>query len=268
MNTLMLEDIRLTLLTDAYMQLSGDSVFYPAGRDEWRRGLRSSSDGLIAVAVQPLLIHAGNEYTLVDTGFGDEGGPEGRTESLKSALSDLGISESAVSRVIITHSHGDHCMGNVVRKNGSLVPVYSQAEYYVQKREIESIRSTQTWWRYFESVSKRGQLRIVDGDTELNEVLACWFTPGHTVGHQSVLIRSGASAALYVGDLAVLAKNMERPEWGPDWAWSRKVDLSSRVRIAEWAADNNGILILGHDIEQPWIRLSKQNGGYTACPAT
>jgi hypothetical protein len=71
---------------------------------------------------------------------------------------------------------------------------------------------------------------------------------------------------LFVGDLAVLAKNMERLEWGHSWAWSLDADRISRREVAEWAITNRSVLIIGHDPERPMVSLERAGEGYRAVP--
>ena len=123
------------------------------------------------------------------------------------------------------------------------------------------------WQMRFKPIADSGRLRMVDGDTEISDSIGCRLTTGHTVGHQSVVISAGSKKALYLGDLAVLAENLENPEWGPNWAWSRTADIASRQIIVNWAVENGAILVLGHDLRHPWIRLQKERAGFTVVPA-
>ena len=103
---------------------------------------------------------------------------------------------------------------------------------------------------------------MVDGDAQLDASVSCFFTPGHTIGHQSVLIQSGTESAIFLGDLALWADNIRHPEWGPDWAWSRNVDLQSRKKVIEFAIENNSTLILGHDSDHTFVKVIRTNDGY------
>ncbi len=264
-----LGDTRLALLTDAALQLNGDSVFSPASRTEWGAGVDADPEGSIDVVVRCLLVSCNGRHTLVDTGFGDSD-PVG---SLPQSLAEVGVGPNDIQRVIITHAHGDHCQGNTVREGPRRVPAYSNAEYVMQNREAEWVRGTspEAWEAHFQPIESRGRigaprLRLIDGETELDDGLSCRPTPGHTIGHQSVIVRNAGLCALYMGDLAILAAHMEHPGWGPDWAWSREADQESRRAVARWAVENDAILILGHDPRMPWVRLQETEAGYRAVP--
>jgi glyoxylase-like metal-dependent hydrolase (beta-lactamase superfamily II) len=201
--------------------------------------------------------------TLVDTGFG-EARPFDQEQGVANSLEALGVAPAAVDRVILTHAHGDHVHGSTVEKGGWRQATYPNARYVLQKREFEAAQHDPDLWKqYLEPLVDAGQVDLVDGDAKLDESVSCLLTAGHTIGHQSVLIRSGAESAIYLGDLAIFADSMRHPEWGPDWAWSRENDVASRKRIARFAAENDSTLILGHDLDHTFIKVLLTDGGYS-----
>ena len=265
MKSISIGEISLRLLDDAMIELGGDNVFSPAKQEEWEQIVTADGLGRIKAAVRSLLITDRDEHSLVDTGFGEVESRD-RATSVIGELAALGVSENQISRVIITHAHGDHCLGNTVMRDGRWHPAFPAATYYLQEREAATLRQTSAalWRSSFEPLAQAGKLRLLEGDTDITSGIACRSTPGHTIGHQSVLIRSRGETALFVGDLAIVAANMEHPNWGPDWAWSREVDRKSRIEIAEWASDHAAVLIIGHDPLSPLVRLRRNDGSFQA----
>lgn len=259
--SLMLGDTQLRLILDAKGTIEGDRVFHPLGREAWSVGLTPDAEGNIPIVVTGLLISEGETHTLVDTGFGEEERPE-REDNLLRSLAAVGVQPKDISRVILTHAHGDHCLGNTLHRQGRWLAAFPLAEYVIQEREIVEMRAKgdEIWRTRFEPLAERGQLRLLEGEAELTPTLACWPTPGHTSGHQSVLVRSGEHQALFLGDLAIVALNMERTDCGPVWAWSRELDERNRRRIAAWAAEQDAILIAGHDPQCPFFRITFDKG--------
>ncbi|OGO05503.1 MAG: hypothetical protein A2Y73_05935 [Chloroflexi bacterium RBG_13_56_8] len=261
-----LGSIRLSHVHDGYGAIDGNRVFYPASQEEWSPGLAPDRVGFMMHAYQPLLISEGARHTLVDTGFGEEN-PR-RRGSMFESMQQVGVHPDEISRVIITHAHGDHVSGNTLAHAESFRPTFPQAEYVIQEREIAALREAddEDWRKRFQPLVERGQLRTIDGTTQISGSLTCWATPGHTIGHQSVLINCEGQQALVLGDLALFYKNMERPEWGASWAWSCEVDEESRRKVAEWAVENDAILILYHDPRNAWFRLRRADEGYRVVP--
>jgi len=108
----------------------------------------------------------------------------------EAVLDEAGIEPSSVIAVVNSHLHFDHC-GQNPRYYGSRVPVFVQAE------EVEAARG-----RYY-TVSEwatvpADQLRTVRGDEQIAVGVRLLSTPGHTRGHQSVVIERG-------GDVVVIA---------------------------------------------------------------
>jgi len=265
--SLVLGSMRLDLVLDAYWDADGNAIFYPAREEEWAPGLDKGPGGKVAVLVSAFLITEGSQRTLVDTGFGEEW-LLGRQESVLRSLARLGVQPKDVGHVILTHAHGDHVMGNTLKREGRWIPSYPLAEYVIQEEEIAGVRAAEDelWRTRFEPLAKRSQLRLIRGRHQLSETVSCWPTPGHTAGHQSVLVKAPGQDVLYLGDLAVLAKNMEHLEWGHSWAWSLEADVRSRREVNEWAIANDAILVIGHEPAHPWVRIRRAGLAYGAVP--
>jgi len=134
---------------------------------------------------------------LVDTGVG---GPDYLlrdwrvvNRAVADALADVDMTPADIDLVVNTHLHFDHCGQNAVFKH---------APFYVQRAELSRARTESpelTGW--FDFMNARFEL--LDGDAEVLPGLRVIATPGHTVGHQSVLVESadGLSDVL-IGDAA------------------------------------------------------------------
>jgi len=262
MQQLILGDIELSLLLDAHTSVEGNKAFYPAQPAQWGQFFGMTENGQVPNVVRSLLIREGNALTLVDTGFGEVEPGHARGTTLDS-LAEMGIKPGDISRVILTHAHGDHCLGNTVQRAGRWIPVFPMATHVVQKAEVAAMADAKTelWTTRFAPLADRDQLELVDGCQRLTDSLELWPTPGHTIGHQAVVIRSNDRLAAFVGDLAVFAANFVHPNWGPDWAWSRTEAARTRSRIADWAIEHDAVLIVPHDPDRPCIRIENTDDG-------
>ena len=92
--------------------------------------------------------------------------------------------------VINTHLHFDHCGGN--RR-------YAGLPTYVQRRELESALAPaylEEWVRF------PGESYVeLDGDTELFDGVSVLFTPGHSAGHQAVVVQNDDGLVVLGGDV-------------------------------------------------------------------
>jgi N-acyl homoserine lactone hydrolase len=127
---------------------------------------------------------------------------------LGDALSAVGIDARGVIAVVNSHLHFDHC-GQNPRYYGSKVPVFVQAE------EVEAARAPHYTVQEWATVPD-GQLRRVRGDEEVAEGVRILATPGHTRGHQSVVVEGGAGEVVVIAAQSVWdIREFEREEATP-----------------------------------------------------
>jgi N-acyl homoserine lactone hydrolase len=95
-----------------------------------------------------------------------------------------------VVAVVNTHLHFDHCGGN---RRLAGTPTY------VQRTELAAARAPAYLeeWVHFDGAS----YVELDGDTELWDGVSVLFTPGHSAGHQAVLVDSGDGLVVLAGDV-------------------------------------------------------------------
>ena len=126
---------------------------------------------------------------LVDTGVG---GPQDVLDdwrvvnrSVADALAELDMSPADIDLVINTHLHFDHCGQNAV---------FGHAPFYVQRAELDRMRrESGELYDWFGFMNARFEL--LDGDAEVLPGLEVIATPGHTEGHQCVVVRGGEKGA-------------------------------------------------------------------------
>jgi N-acyl homoserine lactone hydrolase len=133
---------------------------------------------------------------LVDTGVG---GPQQQlsywrvvNRSVAAALAEIDMTPADIGLVINTHLHFDHCGQN---------PVFAHAPFYVQRAELDRARrESPDLHDWFDFMNARFEL--LDGDAEVLSGLSVIATPGHTLGHQSVLVAAADGVEVLIGDAA------------------------------------------------------------------
>jgi N-acyl homoserine lactone hydrolase len=148
--------------------------------------------------VHGFVVTQGDSAILVDTGVG---GPQEWLDdwrvvnrSVADALAELDMTPGDISLVVNTHLHFDHCGQN---------SVFPHAPIYVQRAEAaRAERESPELWEWFDFMN--ANFELVDGDAELLPGIRLIATPGHTVGHQSVIVEgeSGVATDLMIGDAA------------------------------------------------------------------
>jgi glyoxylase-like metal-dependent hydrolase (beta-lactamase superfamily II) len=170
--------------------------------------------------------------TVVDAGIGPADSPAGSWAPvpgvLPVSLAAAGIDPAEVDTVVLTHLHTDHVGWAVVTEaavpsaggaadgtasTGGRRPYFPNAEYLLQRAEFDALDALNPQLRetLIDPLESAGRLRLLDGDTPLRTGRAV-ATPGHTPGHQSVLVADGRELALVTGDLLVHALQLLHPE--------------------------------------------------------
>jgi len=160
---------------------------------------------------------------LVDTGFGTVFGDTGRRGEVRrerdgqlmvwpwsrrhtnEALADHNIDPGDVRYIINTHL-GDHSGDNID---------FKEATFFIQEPEINYVRNAfpadnprRTRWDF-----PGARIEVLAGeDVEVLPGIRAIFTPGHTPGHQSVLVDDGGGKQLFVGDAVYTADIYNRKE--------------------------------------------------------
>jgi N-acyl homoserine lactone hydrolase len=122
--------------------------------------------------------------------------------SAADALAGLGMSPADITLVINTHLHFDHCGQNAV---------FRHAPFYVQRAELDRARrESPELSGWFDFMGARFEL--LDGDAEILPGLSVIATPGHTAGHQCVVVKTGDGAPdLLIGDAAYTPREYAGP---------------------------------------------------------
>ena len=126
---------------------------------------------------------------LVDTGVGfgnqfidDLYEPE--RARLSELLEHVGLQVGEVAAVVNSHLHFDHCGQNPALHGGTI-------PFWVQAAEYETLRQDPYYTDASWALAPEPQRRTVRGDERIAEGVTIIATPGHTAGHQSVLVEAG-----------------------------------------------------------------------------
>jgi len=180
--------------------------------------------------VEPVLgylIELSEGALLVDTGMGSHPDVDAyyrpRTSSLHAALSAAGRTIEDIRWVANCHLHFDHCGGN---------PMLPRRPVFTQRIELETARSLENY-TLLDLVDAPGMsYELLDGEAEIMPGVVVIPTPGHTAGHQSVVVRSRDGTVIVAGQSHDTATAYARDALG--WRASREGHSYDLTDIPEW----------------------------------
>lgn len=213
------------------------------------------------------LIDTGTAQVLVDVGSGERFQPSaGR---LLANLAAAGIDPASITHVALTHAHPDHVWGMLDEFDELRIP---EAAYTVGAAEFD-------WWMAegrVDQVPEAMQAFVVGaqnalgpvaehtamaaGETEIVPGVRMIDTPGHTLGHMSLMVESAGEAMLVTGDAINHAHvAFEHPDWHFGFDMDKEQAVATRRRLLDMAAADR-VLIAGYHLPFPGIGHAVKEG--------
>jgi glyoxylase-like metal-dependent hydrolase (beta-lactamase superfamily II) len=197
----------------------------------------------IYLPIYAFYLKGGDQNILVDTGLAEFVAPADVEEKcgfavmdFESALASVELTPAAVDLIIHTHLHNDHC------ENDALCP---NAKIIVQKAEYAFLKSPHPVdHRYYPDILDGLEVVQVEGDARIADGIEVIFSPGHTVGGQSVAVRTAKGRAVITG-FCCNAKNF--PSQGPAVAPGVHLNLMEAYDSIQKIRRMADILIPIHD---------------------
>jgi glyoxylase-like metal-dependent hydrolase (beta-lactamase superfamily II) len=254
-----LGDIRLTMVNGGDFRLDGGAMHGVVPKTIWSRLVSCDEHNRCTYATNCLLIETGAQRILVETGNGDKFPPKlkdiygiDHDRAIGDALADIGVEPESIDVVILTHLHFDHVGGATRRTATGLEPVFVNAEHVIQEAELEAATHPHARNRAsylaenLEPLIAAGRLRAVRGRAEIAPGVTVIPTPGHSRGHQSVLIDGGDEKAVFLGDVIPTSLHVRLP-FIMGYDLDVEGTLESKTRLLERAESESWMLLFGHD---------------------
>jgi len=252
------------ILSDGLLRLPGSDQFDGVEEAAWRPRVDARPDGTIDLALRSFLVHTGSLLTLVDTGIGFFGSTEPahirRDGSVLDRILRLGIRPDDVGVVVNTHLHLDHAGGDFVRSASGVAHAFPNARYLVQGTEFEYAARMAPTGKSFYNIDSLdwlrslGNLDLLEGDSVISPdgCIRTVVAPGHTPGHQMVVVESNGATFGCLGDIAPLKAHLEVPEWLSRVDADRSTAVDTKRRILAWACGTSAVIASTHDAFGPY----------------
>jgi glyoxylase-like metal-dependent hydrolase (beta-lactamase superfamily II) len=210
------------------------------------------------------LIKHGSEWLLWDTGVPDSAlnEPKGWStlpklivyhldKSITAQLAEIALKPSDIGRVAISHTHGDHIGNMALFPNATTV--MQRAEYdWIHSPDGPNDNVNQLMALARQLLGKPKKLQLIDGDTDVfgDGSVTLLAMPGHTPGHQSLLVHLKNSGFIVLsGDVVHLQDNFAK-NIVPSLNTDKVESIASMERVRRLLATYKATLFINHDKRQ------------------
>ncbi len=159
-------------------------------------------------------------------------------------LATVGLAPSDIDHVVMSHLHWDHSGG---------LSLFRHATVYVNRRELEFAYSPPVYQAVYydrRDFDHGLQWKRVEGEFDLfgDERIVMFPSPGHTPGHQILLVQMDGGAVLLLSDAAFEIEKM-RKRILPTIIWNPDEIVASWDYIEELERKYSAELICAHELE-------------------
>jgi glyoxylase-like metal-dependent hydrolase (beta-lactamase superfamily II) len=233
-------------------------------------------DGKVTIPFSPMIVNTGSKLVMIDTGngLGAFAGSKGAVGQARGNMEAAGIDPKQIDIVVISHFHGDH-IGGLKNADGSLA--FPNAEIKVPAveaafwgNEANAAKANGFNKGQFAGVKKMMDgLKVTpyDADKEVAPGITSIASPGHTPGHMSYVVASGAKKVLVQSDVTNIPSFFLRnPDWQVVFDNDPNLAVTTRHKIYDMAAAEK-MVVVGYHFLYPCVgHVEKDGKGYRLVP--
>ena len=191
------------------------------------------------------VIKHGSDYMVWDTGYLPGSVPNAKNPPITDLLKQINVNPDQVKYVGISHFHADH--------TGQLLP-FTNATLLIGKGDWDGVTATPpmqganlTGFKVWISEKRKVEALAADKDVFGDGSVWVLRTPGHTPGHQSLLVRLPEKGpVILIGDLTHFQENYAS-NGVPGFNYDRSQTLASLQRVKEIEKNLKATVIIQHD---------------------
>lgn len=288
-----IDELRLAGSTPARLYPGAAAADWQPHLPGFGPGSFSRETGALIQSVHSWLVRTPDHVVLVDTATGngkdlpDAPALDHLDTPFLERLAAAGVEPGDVDTVLMTHVHADHVGWNTERRGGVWAPVFPRARHVFSALEdryadaldrggapdpealapgLGPMARRPTPRVYAESVRPIVEAGLADrvavDGSEVVPGFAFLPTPGHSIDHASIRLRSEGAEALFSGDLFHHPLQVCAPALTSVYCEFPEAALRSRLMALEGAAASGVTVFTSHFAETSAGRVRRGRGGF------
>ena len=262
----MIGNVEVIAVIDMIPPAREPSAMFPdVPASAWDAHQDSIENGMLQLYYGAFVVLSEGKTILVDTGMGPGPHPDrgNLTGNLYEVVSDVlqppdntrntNVSPSdQVNFVVHTHLHADHVGWNLRYSGGMPAPNFRRARYWIPKPDYDyfteptRLEQAPHVQRQIMPLRRLRLQEIIDGPADVTGEVSVTPAPGHTPGHQVVLIDSNGQKGAVVGDLLHTIAQVSEPTWCAGVDTDKAQSAASREKLLDQAEKESWIIAAGH----------------------
>lgn len=266
--------MKIHVIETGNLMIDGGTMFGVVPKSLWNKVYPANEMNLCNLSMRCLLIINGDRKILIDAGIGNKQDDKffgyyhlNNTQPLKDSLEKVGITVYAITDVILTHLHFDHCGGAVeYDKNNKLKTTFPNAKYWISKpqwelalnpnpREKPSILKENVF-----PINEAGQLNFIEEKVEFFQGIDLRLYNGHTDGQIIPFIKYRNNTIVYMADLIPTSANIPLT-WICGYDTRPLVAFDEKKSFLDESFRNKYTLFFEHDINHECCNLQMTEKG-------
>jgi glyoxylase-like metal-dependent hydrolase (beta-lactamase superfamily II) len=269
----------LTTISGNCQKLDGGAMFGNAPRALWQRWFTPDELNRIELGCRALLVREAGRTILVEAGVGaffspemkERYGIEEERHVLLDKLAELGLSDSDIDVVVLTHLHFDHAGGLLAAwvEGEAATLLFPNARYITGRRQWERANNPHTRDKasyipeLLELLEASGRLELIDDGSTSSTLGPDWrfhFSDGHTPGQLIPEVAMPGGPVVFGGDLIPGVPWVHLPM---TMGYDRfpEVLIDEKTALLEDLIVRNGRLVFTHDPKTALGRIGRDNKG-------